>query len=229
MPRLPASCCRGFSLVELLATIAIVAVLAAVSGSAYLKAARLADRTRCLQNLRQIGVALGACAADHDGYLPTILTSWMGPVSRINNSQAATALATYLGGSPPTATSQTIPAFVCPAWKRKFGTSYPEGPSYWGVFLLRRLSDNQHIYPYVSPFGKTGASNTQPLTLVQLSTLPDFSASKQWAVQDCDQINYGAGGSTTPGLSPVPVHTDGRNVLYFDFHVETVPASTVLQ
>jgi prepilin-type processing-associated H-X9-DG protein len=57
-------------------------------------------------------------------------------------------------------------------------------------------------------------------------SIPDLMASKQWMIQDYDMINSPQVG--TPGQAPTPVHGNVRNVLFFDLHAESVPASTIL-
>lgn len=65
-PRRPA----GFTLVELLAVIAIVGVLAAITIVAVGHARKSAQSSRCVSNLRQLGIAVLARAADHKGQIP---------------------------------------------------------------------------------------------------------------------------------------------------------------
>lgn len=61
---------RGFSLLELLFTVAIIAVLAALMLPVLQSAQRKAQRTRCANNLKQIGTALHAWAHDHQDKFP---------------------------------------------------------------------------------------------------------------------------------------------------------------
>ena len=61
---------RGFTLVELLAVVAIVALLAGLLLPALGRATDRARRTQCLGNLRDIGLAWQVYLADHDDRFP---------------------------------------------------------------------------------------------------------------------------------------------------------------
>jgi prepilin-type N-terminal cleavage/methylation domain-containing protein/prepilin-type processing-associated H-X9-DG protein len=69
--RRPVSTCpAGFTLVELLVVIGIIAVLIGILLPSLAKARAVANRTACLSNMRQMGQALAMFAQEHKLYLP---------------------------------------------------------------------------------------------------------------------------------------------------------------
>ena len=67
----------AFTLVELLVVVAIIAILAAMLLPTLAVARKKAQRTSCMNNLKQLGLAHTAYASDYSGYMPAGL-SWAG-------------------------------------------------------------------------------------------------------------------------------------------------------
>jgi prepilin-type N-terminal cleavage/methylation domain-containing protein/prepilin-type processing-associated H-X9-DG protein len=119
---IPSRAGGAFTLVELLVTIAIIGILAALSLSALASAQSKARRTQCVSNLRQWGVAYLLYADDNNDCLPR-RGQGVQPLSRLDRgSDWFNALPPYFGqlpyselvasGRKPKARQQSV--FVCP-------------------------------------------------------------------------------------------------------------------
>ncbi len=114
--------CAAFSLVELLVTVAILAILAAFIGMAYGRVSAKAKATRCISHLRQLGLSLRFYLNDHDQTLPTLVAA------RASRSEDVAAIDNTLDayGAPPE-------VMACPADDRELaaqtGTSYFWNPA----------------------------------------------------------------------------------------------------
>lgn len=63
---------EGFTLIELLVVIAIIAILAAILFPVFARARRAAQKTNCLNNLKQIGIGINMYQTDWDDRYPMV-------------------------------------------------------------------------------------------------------------------------------------------------------------
>ena len=98
----------GFTLVELLITVAIIAILAGLLIPVVKSTIETANASKCLSNLRQLGVILRLYSTEHNGLLPPVYDpspvalTWLGTLSK-DRYCPALSLSTY-------------PMYHCPSW-----------------------------------------------------------------------------------------------------------------
>ena len=104
--------CQGFTLVELLVVIAIIGVLAALLMPALASAKAKSKRVACLNNMRQVSMAVHLYAGDFGGNLPnpdaTTTFDFNSPNAADNPLKL---LRPYVGLNDPSAPA---PVFICP-------------------------------------------------------------------------------------------------------------------
>jgi prepilin-type N-terminal cleavage/methylation domain-containing protein len=101
---------RGFTLVELLVVVGIIAILVALSLAAYAKAINFAREGACMGNMRMFGAAVLTGIADHNGMLV--------PPIQGGDIDCESFVTPYLNGSTP----------ICPVWR----STHPLGAAPYG-------------------------------------------------------------------------------------------------
>jgi prepilin-type N-terminal cleavage/methylation domain-containing protein/prepilin-type processing-associated H-X9-DG protein len=187
---------RAFTLIELLAVIAIIVVLSALLFPAIGSFKEKGNAVNCVGNLRQIGIAINLYAADHDQRLP-------GPCYF---GVTYDSLVPFL--EPYTKSSTKI--WDCP--------SHPDLRSVGFTGYVQGNNSTRWYFGYSGTIPTNSPMNRDPLTLLQFQDVKD--PSQRWLLEDLDAWNYA--NAKIAAAAPKPAHNGGRNVLYSDWSVRWV-------
>ena len=193
--RLPSSIRSGFTLVELLIVIAIIAMLAALLLPALGSAKMTADALSCKNNLRQISMTLGIYLDDNNGLYPVATCSssglgWPLGAQGYNGSGFFCwqhYLYSYLGAKIPAGgasreSKTNIPAvFICPRdtrWGSNGGDISYGVVSYGGGVQINTYYPSPYIWP----------GNSYPIQMVMQG-----GVTKQYQVNSNGTLNLSLG------------------------------------
>lgn len=215
----------GFSLTEILVVIVIIAVLAAVSMMAISNMKRSASSAVCATKMRQIGSTLIMYAQEHNGRLPTspsygTLFVGQGPWYNRDNRRLQNHIGQYLG-APESTTWSTQgaqmtfdPSF---AWPELLSKGKPGASSVLLNTSVKYL--NAGTESNLSPWSGTKVDGGSHVGRM-IDNIVDPGRAQVFV--EVDQKNTNAGWKSLQ--PPGPIHGKYRNTLYFDWHVERVPA-----
>jgi len=195
-----AICKKGFTLIELLVVIEIIAILAAILFPVFAKAREKARQATCVNNEKQIALAVMQYVQDYDETYPP---GALGP-------PWVTAFATWMmwGGGP---SNTVIDSYIkngnvwyCPdARKAPWWTnSYPQ-PTYCGSYG----------YNYIYMDTKSLASIASPAnTVMGVENIPT-----------CDRCPPPSAGFLDPAAGGAEWrHSDGMNIMWADGHIKWI-------
>lgn len=217
---------RAFTLIELLAVIAIIGVLSAIVISTVSGVRQRAHQTRCASNLRSIGVAMMLHLGENKNILPgPTFTGAKAAYARNGGyGELAVILAPYLGtrtldrltGSE----KETAPMFQCPTRPLNLAENESEPPVF-GVqcALTPSLMPNNSGRP-MGVASETPANARPPVRYSDLDRVG--GAARVWALIELDKEvaeHYSPFSSYAAKLPEKPAHGGARNALYFDGHV----------
>jgi prepilin-type N-terminal cleavage/methylation domain-containing protein/prepilin-type processing-associated H-X9-DG protein len=196
---------RGFTLIEVLVAVAIIAIIMALAIPAFTRALERAKATKDLSNLRQIGIAMQTLLNDNDQLLP-VTTTWPG----ISTSTTPVLYPKYLSGRR---------VLQSPFDKRASAETDLAPVSY-------SINHNMYVKLGANPSMLKVVSPTSTFLMAPTYTGNPTSASS-WTgtATSAPDLPVGAPAETTG------THSNGRqiNVLFCDWHTETLtfgPAST---
>lgn len=158
---------RGFTLVELLVVIGIIAVLTAILFPVFTSVRKAARRTACLSNLRQLVQAQKMYSDDHDrGLVPA--RSWNGDRSSLGSTwcvilqpyMKSTQLLLCGADDAPQQVdrSQDLPHSYGINYNLTFNSAYAGVPFVYSMSSVQRTSDLLIFFDLVSSAKAMGAS-----------------------------------------------------------------------
>lgn len=209
---------KGFTLVELLVVILIVAVLAVLSFMGVSMFIKKASAAKDSSTLRQISVAINMYASEHNDYLPGPLFTGQTPVyNRVPSNnikewrRLADCLAPYMGYEDPKSGEPIEP--MLSSWQKD--TASKNAPAY---YMQQKLPMGENGVLFQCPWGKPAPAGTDERTPMKLQTvLAQPRTSRTWAMTEVDQTHPDIGNpewksQTPPGM----IHGNYRLALYFD-------------
>jgi prepilin-type N-terminal cleavage/methylation domain-containing protein len=221
---------QGFTLIELLVVIAIICILAGLLMPAVSTARRQSNDTKCISNLRQLGVGILAYATDHDSTLPGPCPTGMGTtLSSSAKTQLIYFLQPYLGLPKPTTTAYHPEILHCPAAD---ALAAQKGLQWYNLTLMAAYANNT-LPPsknYMSKQALGDSDSTPALPPLRLgsifaainpavTTTPGGSAATPSEIPVIREID-GSLSTTWPWpVAATPFHGDHENCLFLDWHV----------
>ena len=233
-PSAPAAGNRpGFTLIELVVVVAILALLAAILVPALRKGLDLAREGACKSNLRNWGIAFLAYAAEHKGYLPHPDGHERGVMGTDNGEYGwMDMLPPYLDDRPwseyPDGHKPTGGVWQCPGARLIPGAHYSYAPAGQGYFSYAMNSYLSHDFNFGLPWNVAPQSS---FLFLGRSVAPAVTILMFEQTLDPAQGNGQNGGLGTAGcyggedaraVTERHAHIfggQGGNVLYLDGHV----------
>jgi len=217
---------RGFTLTELLITITIIVILAAIVFTMSARSINSAHKAVCITNLRGIGNALQICIAERNGRLPGPLAA--GQTARYDPVQAKTSdkgrslvnyIAPYMEEIKDTDERYLISNFGCPSLLKQLNENTVAKPAVLyrldNYFTDKLLDNSDPPKEFAFPWG------FQPGTTPRLlDEINPRSAGKVRMITE-QNVTFGVGGWINGGATG-PAHGKETMAMFWDFSVRPV-------
>lgn len=222
---------NGFTLIELLVVVAILGILASLLLPVLAMAKEKSYRSQCINNFKQLSVAIQTYADDHNDFLPGPV--WQGFYENYDNidfKRLPYYIASYMGAPAPQNLPQSAPLARCPSaahhWKNAPSGTLPMDLNQPLSYIVSVAVTNINSEVVSRPFGypdsalpfAMGNTNSAPRRIHEIAQ-PALS----WAMVDADQGNAVSLARYYPFLPKTPCHGKIRDELFFDWHITGVP------
>ena len=193
----------GFTLVELLVVVAIIAVLVALVFPLATGMINTAKRTKCVGNLRNVYIFLQAYAQEHENKMPD-------PPASYQNA-AVTNLLKSVEPYIPSLADRRV--FYCPAHKMENGALYDYTDEHWNTGGIS--------YQYYCLSNKAVAITNADSTITTYGLpLRNMDRNMQLLMSDKFNNNAGKPSPVTSSKGACCTHPDGLNLLRLNGAIE---------